>query len=262
MPYSDESYISTHDLLFEGVLHDIKKNRTALQPVFEAITNAFEAIRIKEKSDKGFKGKILIEIRAKETTTEIPEFHSMSVTDDGIGFNEEEFRRFNIYKDFTKGFKNLGSGRIQFVHFFDNVIINSIFKEDGNYFEREFIVSKNERFLKNNAIVLHKYCKGTSSKSTGTTITFNTLLERSPSYDCLTDESLKEAILERYMHYLCHNKANLPSIDLVYYLQSKIKSSTTISNSDIPDVDKTEKMRLAYSKISANGKSIQKSDRA
>lgn len=261
MPYKDASYISTHDLLFEGVLHDVKKNRTAFQPIFEAVTNAFEAIRIKEKLVNGFKGKILIEIKTVETTTENPEFQSLSVTDDGIGFNEEEFKRFNTYKDFTKGFKNLGCGRLQFTHFFDNTIINSTFNEDGKYFEREFIVSKNDSFLKNNAIVFQNYCKEVPSKNTGTTITFNTLLEHSPMYDSMTHESLKDTILERYMHYLCHNKANLPALDIVYYVQSKIKGSSTISSKDIPNVDKTETIKLPYSRISSDGKSIQKSEK-
>jgi len=56
-----------------------------------------------------------------------------------------------------KGFKNLGSRRIQYVHYFDNTTVKSIFEKNGKYFEREFVVSKKESFLKENAIVKHSH---------------------------------------------------------------------------------------------------------
>ena len=51
MNYKDKTYISTEDLLYKGILRDIRKSKTALQPIFEAFTNAMEAIRIKERKD-------------------------------------------------------------------------------------------------------------------------------------------------------------------------------------------------------------------
>lgn len=261
MNYQDNKYITTQDLLFQGVLYDIKKSRVSLQPIFEAFTNALEAIKIKEELDSGFKGEILIKINATETTTESPEFNNLSLADNGIGFNEKEFKRFNIFKDFTKGFKNLGSGRIQFTHYFDNTIIKSTFKEDENYFEREFIVSKKESFLKHNAIVYNNYCKETSSTETGTIVTFNTLLENSNIYDNLNEKILKDELLERYIHYFCYNKKHLPKIEIKYYVQSKIKGETTIVQNDIPNINKKDIIKLPYSKISFDGKSIEKTDK-
>jgi len=260
MPYSDNTFVSAIGLFYDGVLRDIKKNRNALQPIFEAITNAFEAIRIKERL-LNYTGEINIKINASETTTEKPEFHSLSVSDNGIGFNEEEFERFNTYKDYKKGFHNLGTGRLQFTYFFDNTVINSTFQEGDKYFEREFIVSKKKKFLDNNAIVFHKYCKEVQQNPTGTTVTFNTLLEPSDMYNSMTDEFLKDIILERYMHFLCHYRKNLPIIDIEYYVQSKLISKSTIRKADVPNIDKTELIQLPYSKLSIDGKSIQKSER-
>lgn len=258
MPYPDNEYITTRDLLFQGVLHDIKKSRTALQPIFEAFTNALEAIKIREKIEKGFKGKVLLKINAVETTSENPEFHNLSIEDNGIGFNEEEFQRFNIYKDFTKGFKNLGSGRIQYVHYFENTVVRSIFEINGISYEREFVVSKKDTFLKQNAIVFHRHCKVSEAKDTGTVITFNTLLEHSGTYNGLTENSLKAELLARYIHYFCHEKNNLPEIEIEYYVQSKIKGKNSISESDIPNIEKSEPLSLQYSKISTDGRSIEK----
>ena len=52
MRYQDEEFIATSDLLFEGVLRDVRKSREALQPIYEALTNAFEAIKCRIDKDK------------------------------------------------------------------------------------------------------------------------------------------------------------------------------------------------------------------
>lgn len=181
------------------------------------------------------------------------EFSSLSITDNGIGFNDEEFKRFNTFKLTNKGFKNLGSGRIQYVHYFDNTTIKSIFEKEGKYFEREFVVSKKKNFLNENAIVKHRYCKEIEASDTGTTVSFNGLLENKGVYDDLNERTLKEKLLERYIHYFCYNKNNLPKITIDFYVQSKLKNSSTISKKDIPNIDQTKLLKLQYSRKGDNG---------
>jgi hypothetical protein len=258
MNYQDNQYISANDLSFTGVLHDIKKSRTALQPVFEAFTNAIEAIKIKAPLQKDYKGKIQIRINATENTDKTSDFTNIVISDNGIGFDEQEFKRFNTFKETSKGFKNLGSGRIQYVQFFNNTIVKSIFVEDGKYFEREFVVSKNKSFLDKNAIVLHRYCKEVKESETGTILTFNNILENSHIYNTLNEITLKTALLERYIHYFCYNKTKLPKIEIKFFVNSELKGEETINRTDIPSIDKTESINLPYSKISSSGKSIEK----
>jgi hypothetical protein len=259
MSYKDNQFIIAQDLSFVGVLHDIKKSKTSLQPVFECFTNALEAIKIKQKNNPDFKGEILLKINASETTVQSTEFNSLTIIDNGIGFNEEEFKRFNTFKLTNKGFKNLGSGRIQYVHHFDTSSIKSVFLQDDKYFEREFVVSKREDFLKQNAIVKHRHCKEINATNTGTKVTFSTLLEKSGIYNDLNEQSLKEKLLERYIHYFCYNKSKLPKIKIEFYVQSKLKGDSTISHSDIPNIDKSKKTELQYSKKSSTG--IEKTDK-
>ena len=259
MKYNDNEFIKAHDLSFVGILNNIKKSKTALQPIFECFTNALEAIKIKQKLNPSFNGEIIIKLNVAETTTQSTEFGSLSITDNGIGFNDEEFSRFNVFKLTNKGFKNLGSGRIQYVHYFDNTTIKSIFEKDGKYFEREFLISKKEVFLKENAIVKHKYCKEVNASSTETTVSFSTLLEKSGIYNDLNAQTLKERLLERYIHYFCYNKNRLPVIKIEFYVQSVLKEETTISQVDIPSIDKTEYIKLNYSKRGDTG--IEKIDK-
>lgn len=259
MDFKDNQFIKAQDLSFVGVLHDIKKSKTALQPVFECFTNALEAIKIKQKSDADYKGEILIKINAVETTVQGTEFSSLSIIDNGIGFNEKEFKRFNTFKLTDKGFKNLGSGRIQYVHYFDNTTIRSVFEKDGKYFEREFAVSKKKNFLNENAIVKHRYSKEINASNTITTVSFSGLLENSGVYNDLNERTLKEKLLERYIHYFCYNRKNLPKITIDFYVQSKLKGSSTISEKDIPKIDKTQSLKLQYSRKGDNG--IEKIDK-
>ena len=262
MKYEDNQYIVPESLYWKGVLHNFSKSRTALQPIFEAFTNAIEAIKIKQQSNPEFKGKISVKINATETT--VPDsfnFSSFSLTDNGIGFDDEQFKRFNTFRDITKGFKNLGSGRIQYVHYFDNTTINSVFNQDEKYYEREFSVSKKKVFLDKNSIVLHKYCKETSLTETNTTITFSSLIENSGVYNKLDDSELKEQLKKRYIHYFCHNRKNIPEINIQFFVQGKLKSETNISTTDFPNIDKTESVQLQYSKVAKNGKSLEKLDK-
>ena len=256
--YQDNQFIKAQDLSFVGVLQDIKKSNKALQPVFECFTNALEAIKIKQQANANYKGEILVKVFAVETTVQSTEFTALSITDNGIGFNDEEFKRFNTFKLTNKGFKNLGSGRVQYVHYFDTITVKSVFEKDGKYFEREFVVSKKEPFLNENAIVKHRHCKEINASNTETTVSFNTLLENSGIYNDLNQQTLKEKLLERYIHYFCYNKGKLPKIKIEFYVQSSLKGENTISQTDIPNIDKTGKIQLQYSKKSKTG--IEKSD--
>src|SRR5690606_11543960 len=235
------NYIIAKDLSFVGILSDIKKSQTSLSPVFEAFTNALESIKIKKSENKeSGNGKIVISIYANELTDTTSEFRAIEILDNGIGFNDKEFKRFNTFKDNSKGFKNLGSGRIQYVHFFDRTIIKSVFKNENKYFEREFILSKSKPFLNNNAIVKQNHCRETNEKETYSKVLFTGLLEQSNIYNSLTDKNFKEELLKRYLHYFCFNVNDIPEIIIDFYIFDKLESSSTLTKFDIPQYDKKE----------------------
>lgn len=250
--YRNNEFITAVDLSFSGILYDVKKSKTALQPVYEAFTNALEAIKMRQKSGDATKGKIHIRIDANKTTLGITEFDAIAITDNGIGFNDDEFKRFNTYKLSYKGYKNLGSGRIQFVHHFDTTTVNSTYKKDDKFFERQFVVSKKKTFLDNNAIVNHIPSKESSKTENDTTITFRHILEKSGIYDDLNNETLKTRLLERYAHYFCNHKNDLPEIKIEFYVASHLAGESTISAVDIPDADKIKTVQLLYSKKAGN----------
>lgn len=258
MVFTENQFIVPESLYWKGVLHDVSKTRSALQPIFEAFTNAIEAIKIKQKMDKKLKGEILVEIHATESTVVgSSNFSSISISDNGVGFDDEQFKRFNTFKDITKGYKNLGSGRIQYVHFFDNTTVKSVYAQDGKSFEREFHVSKKQPFIDQNSIVFHKSSKEVPLSPTGTTLIFNSLLENSNLYNDLDAKGLKEQLLKRYIHYFCHNKKSLPKIGIKFYVQGELKEEETIAAQDIPNTDKQESIKISYKRLASNGKSLE-----
>src|SRR4051812_46195294 len=111
--HSEQPYkfITGTDNWYKGVLKDVKRSETVLQPVFEAFTNALEAIDLRK--DKSGNGNITIEIISSPTT--VPDqylFQQLRINDDGIGFDDENFDRLKMYKDDRKGNSNKGSGRL------------------------------------------------------------------------------------------------------------------------------------------------------
>lgn len=90
----------------------VKKHSSYLQPIYEAVSNSLEAT-----TGKGD----VITIRLKVSMTSTPnkyEFCSIEIEDTGCGFDTENLNRFYHLFDESKNFHNLGSGRIQFLHFF------------------------------------------------------------------------------------------------------------------------------------------------
>ncbi|MGL6178712.1 MAG: hypothetical protein ACRC13_05770 [Tannerellaceae bacterium] len=249
MEYTENQILTAQDLSFIGILSDVKRSKTSLQPVFEGFTNAIEGIKIKQLSEPEYKGKIDIAIYSSLLTDGSTEFDKLSITDNGVGFNPEQFKRFNRFKDISKGFKNLGSGRIQYAHFFDITKIESVFEHEDSFFKRDFLLSKKDDLIKINAIVKHIGCQKIDKSGCETVVTFQNLLDKKTKvYSELNEKTLKEKILEHYIHYFCHNRSSLPEITISFFVQNELKESATISDSDIPSIDKTVVIPLFYRK--------------
>ncbi|MFD2917127.1 ATP-binding protein [Psychroserpens luteus] len=257
MKFENNTYISGDGVYYEGVIRDVKRSKISLQPVYEAFTNSLEAIRIKETQNKNFKGNIDVKIYSTQNTDQSFTFSKLQISDNGVGFDDKEFKRFNTYKDFTKGFKNLGSGRIQFTHYFDKTKIKSKYQDNGSFREREFFVSKNKNYLKENSITFHKSDIEIDAKSSGTILTFEGLLDQTRNiYHTLNDVILKDALLKRYIQYFCLNKESLPEITIEHFVFNDREGKSTISKSDIPKIDKSDNVKIHYSKIADDAKGI------
>ena len=124
-------------------LHSLPASEPLL-PLYEAIVNSIQSIEDANLPDKG--GFIDVYIKRTPQMTLIggweTDIESIVVTDNGIGFTDENFTSFDTYaSDFKvkKGCK--GVGRIMWLKAFDIVEIDSIYSANGESFRRKFMFS-------------------------------------------------------------------------------------------------------------------------
>lgn len=265
MELRENTYIKTEGLLWEGVLKSVTKSQNKLQPIFEAITNALESITILKRENPNSTAKIAIELHYNKNLFSDEngngDFDKIIIKDNGVGFDDENFDRVYRYKDNRKGFNNRGSGRLQYLHYFDKTQISSTYKVNDEFITRSFILSKSPRYvIDNNAIIYYEGTTPSEINALETSIVFSDILDDKDKthYESLEVQELKEIILNRYMMTLCSQRSNLPEIRIEKYHNSELKDAEVVTIDDIPELDKEESINIYYSKISQDLKRIEK----
>ena len=257
----NQKYYTSSDLKWKGVVKSVYKSGNKLQPIFEAITNALESIELRKRKGACFDPYIRIELHyGKNLQEERDNMYSIIIEDNGVGFDDKNFNRLLIFKDDSKGFNNLGSGRIQLVHFFQTAEYESVYiDKNKNTSFRNFTLSKQESFLANNAIV-RLDSEGTIENVTDifTKLSLKEFRDNHDQsfYNNLSIEDLREAIINHYVIYLCsHN--DFPRIILEYYFHDALEDRLVIKQEDAPTPSVTPlKLELPLSKIAEDCKHI------
>ena len=265
-------YLSAKYVSYEGILKHFKISDIHLQPLFEAFTNSLEAIKLlKIRRGINLKGKIIVRYHIQKNL--LPdvnphEFLRLEVEDNGIGFDDEEFERLKALNDEGKGFHNKGSGRVQFLHFFNNTEFESTYidpESSTGFSLRKFTLSKSKPFIEKKAIIRLDLEDEIKATDTLTKVVFKNLLIQKPVcknyYDTLTIEKLKKEIVAHYLAYFCENRNSLPEIKLEFFFNEVLKDEETITIKDIPKFEKKRNIHINYSKFSKDGKQIEKSSK-
>ena len=243
------SYYEAKGMNYLGLFKRIKKSKNYLQPIFEALTNSFEAI----KMCNGCKREITISLNFRGTLfsndNNVKNLQSISIIDTGIGFTDEEFDRLKNIYDESKGFANKGSGRLQFIYYFDEAIYESVYKnnqEEKDFLKRDFKLSKSKTYLEQHSILRYKDpLIKKDKKNSYTKLELKTLLDDNDKklYSELTPNILKQEILHRYLEYFAANREILPSIIIKTDLPSDIE---TITADDTIEVNKEATVEINY----------------
>jgi len=253
-------FIQAYGISYQGTLPKIRKNKNQLQPLFEAFTNSLETLKPLDKSDK----KITIGLHLTKNIFSDEEgkfnFKKFTVVDNGEGLTDEEFERLISLNDNRKGFSNKGTGRVQFLHFFHDTFITSIYQTPDSptgYRERKIKMSKNKAFLDNNAIINYLSNDETAQNETSTIVSFELPISEKNTryYDELNLEILKEELINRYLAYFCENKNTMPQILLEHWVDDKSINSIEIKSEDIPKVNYEKDFTIYYSERAPLGKS-------
>lgn len=252
----NNDFIVNQGALYSGILEDVKISGNTLQPVFEAFTNSLESID--QRKDKANNGTITVKLYSWTNLGDSLSLQQLVIQDTGIGFNDENFNRFQMYKDNRKGYDNKGSGRLQLIHFFDKAKYESIFKEEGGFKKRTFTISKSKEFLDKNAIIFYQDTVDSDATEPTTTLTLTRVIAEEKFYNELTADSLKDHLVQHYMSYFCSHRDKLPEIIIQQYVSDKFEKEVKITDADIPKIDKEEPIDIYYSKLSEDAKDLVK----
>lgn len=250
-------FIEQEDVYYPSVLKKIRKSTEQLQPLYEAFRNALEAI-------DGCNDKIILRLfHSKSSVDNIVEFERFEIEDSGVGFNDVEYDRFKRIFDSRKGKNNQGSGRIQFLHFFQETEFKSTFYDKNTTYRRFFKISKRKEYIyDNNAIILadETVPLGKEEYQRGTIVTFKYCWDDKDRilYSEMTTKKLKNLLLDHYIAYFCIHKNELPVIQIEYYINGVhiAKEKEQIVAKDIPAIDKQDNVTLNYLKLAEDGKGL------
>lgn len=140
----------------DRIVKDIKSKTTSLTPVIEAVCNSIDAIG-PERTDG------VIDIIVKRTgqrslnldnTHTLSDIVSIDIVDNGIGFTEENKDSFDTYRSGFKMYKGgKGFGRFMYLKYFNNVSIESVFREGDKYKQRSFTFGHADEIIENEQII-------------------------------------------------------------------------------------------------------------
>ncbi len=141
-----------------------------LIPLFEAIVNSFHSIEERRKSDIGFTGgRIFIEFERDGQMSidgdgPLSEIVNMIVTDNGSGFDENNFLSFlesdSTYKEAIGG---KGVGRFSWLHAFEKAEIESVYLDGETPVKRSFVFSLASNEINDRLIDVDNYSDNRTS---------------------------------------------------------------------------------------------------
>lgn len=195
----------------KGQLNSMRLTESkALWPLFETVVNAIQAI---DESAEKENGKITIlaqrenyEQLTLDGDSVLGRFVSFSVMDNGIGMNEGNYNSFNTaystYK-ISKGCK--GIGRFLWLLAFENIQIESVYKEGDKYFRRNFVFNRDGVEPDDNAVEI-------AHEETGTTVILQSFFPvyRNSNSVPVSLEILANKIIEHCLPFFI--SGNCPSI--------------------------------------------------
>lgn len=242
-------------MFYPSVLNTIhKKKGNSLQPLFEAFTNSFEALE--NKSEGQIEVCIYLSKDLIPDDSDLANFNKITIKDNGIGLNDTQFNRLKMLRDSRKGPSNKGTGRIQFIHYFDETNITSVYEDDSptGYRRRSITLSKSKEFLDRNSIIRIDSEDEIDYAESMTLVTFINPLENFDShyYTKLNAFNLKEEFLRHYLALFCEFRKNFPKLSIKIIINKKEKEVEIIEASEIPLPNKTIPIHIHYSKVENN----------
>jgi hypothetical protein len=192
-------------LHIKRAVENIRSSTTVYTPIVETIVNAIEAIADDQPADGG-----QIEVRAQrskqiELDSSRPDITGFQIQDNGIGFTDANRNSFDtLYSDYKARLGGKGFGRFVCLKYFDDLLVDSTFRQ-GNVFKRRvFSMGKEDD------IIVNELVEDSAEKESKTTITLASLKGKIEK----TLPILARNIVERLLPYFITKDYVCPRITL------------------------------------------------
>lgn len=222
--------MSTFSIDIKGQLNNMRLSASkSLWPLFEAVINAIHSI---EDSQNCNNGRITIAvIRDDDPKLSVEQqilskVNSFIIEDNGLGFNEENYKSFNTAYSTLKVKKGCkGIGRFLWLKAFDSVEINSTYCEYGQYYNRSFKFTSDGIEPDNNK-------KEASSTNVVTSVRLNNFIKEYKDNCPVELDSIAKKVIEHCLLYFTSDKCpqiiiqdEESTINLNDYFNKTIKDS-------------------------------------
>jgi len=257
-------YLEARGIYYPNELRSIHKSSEKLQPIYEAFTNAWESVQEKYTADFFNLGEIGVEfyynvgLFEDDPENKTYTLDRIVVADNGGGLNEASFERLKTLRDDSKSKNNKGTGRVQYLHFFDDTIFDSVFKDkDGTYRHMVLTLSKKESFLKQKAILRKDVDEISELKDSYAKVEFKFFLDvknDAKFYNELPLDALKSELIIHFLSKFCESRDKMPQIELKRFENGELVKELTIKGEDIPTPEYTQDVEVHYSKLGEKNK--------
>ncbi len=176
-----------------------------LLPVFEAVVNSIQSL---EEASRLETGQITLEIirnpqqqMHSEKEVEQEFIKGFTITDDGVGFNDDNMTSFETLDSDHKIDKGCrGIGRLMWLKAFDLARVDSIFNQDGKFYQRHFLFSAQKGVQSEQPVEVHNKTARTVLVLDGFDATYYSNRRKTAS-------AIAEALLEHCLWYFVRNPA-------------------------------------------------------
>lgn len=243
-----------------GSLKNTKISKNGYVVVDELLSNAIDSFLIRKQEDPtadSFKVEFEIELFRDDLLGDELNLR-ITCSDNGSGFNGERTKAFvtkdTSYKD-DLGIAGIGqckgSGRIQFLHFFKKIEIDSEFKESGKFQRRTLTVDHATKEISEDSFGLQKSMRNEYSTTVVLESLKDNLKEKLFSVKNLPQifgvENVKRHILVSFLQRFISLRVSLGDFHVsLKYISDDGEQDAALVPSDLPNITNSEMVNIPY----------------
>lgn len=191
----------------QGTIDNIRSKSNIYTPIIEAIVNSIQSIVLK-KIENGKIEIILHREKVLEIDNSIPSVKTIEIRDNGIGFTQENRDSFDtFYSEYKKSIGGKGFGRFMYVKYFNNVYVNSVFKDSNATLNSRYF-----RFGREYEIIVDEKVELSKAIDTYSSVTLENI-KSGQNFDKQI-ETIARRILDKILIYFINDTFTPPTIIL------------------------------------------------